>query len=736
LQDSITGYLLDAWSSGDQITLWVKEDSGRDHFFHDTYHIPIHIRALTPRGEAFFRKCIKESIYSEPTSVVRKDVWTGEDLNLYRVYILNSRSFRIIYAEAEKSSEDIEYFDTDILPVHRYFLEMDLYPLAKINIGYNLLGNLFIHVLSNRLKETKTTLPPFSAILLSTPRGRFTPMGKENPLEISFSESEKIVCNTNNSETLEILNKVLHDRDPDLIFTHSGDEQILPTLFAWSRTTNISLSLDRDSVRVIRKGEIRKKSFFSYGRAIAKTTPFPLFGRLHIDRGVSFFYLESELEGIFEMSRFSRLTLQKIARSSPGSAMSAMEDETALKMGYAIPRSKGQAPEIKSLGVLLSVDQGGLSFRPPVGVFENVVELDFRSLYPNLMRLHNISGETINCHCCRDFPRVVPATPYYTCRKRKGIVGETISLLLDRRDELKEILKNPDLTDEEKKAFSLRASALKWALVTSFGYTGYKHAKYGKREAHEAITAHGREALSVAKEIAEDNGYVFLHGLTDSLWLMGDTSPEKINHLTKCITERVGILILEEATYSYIVFPKSKLNEEISVATRYFARDINGGVKVRGMMIRKRDTPKFVKEFQENLLEIFSKISEVSEIHKSYDKFQSLLLEYENRLFKEKIEKEHLVIRKYISRPFEDYKQNNASKIILEQLKNENTDLIGGERIEYIAINTKDSDPSKRYINHHQYTGNFDKIFYRNLLRDAFYELLDSFFERENSLFR
>ncbi|NBU99390.1 MAG: hypothetical protein EBS19_14480 [Spirochaetia bacterium] len=195
-------------------------------------------------------------------------------------------------------------------------------------------------------------------------------------------------------------------------------------------------------------------------------------------------------------------------------------------------------------------------------------------------------------------------------------------------------------------------------------------------------------------------------------------------------------MILEEATYSYIVFPKSKLNEEISVATRYFAREVNGGLKVRGMMIRKRDTPKFVKEFQEKLLEIFSGISEVTEIHRSYDRFQSLLLEYENRLFKNKVEKEHLVIRKYISRPFEDYKQNNASKIILEQLKNENTDLIGGERIEYIAINTKDSDPSKRYTNHHNYKGNFDKIFYRNLLRDAFYELLDSFFARENSLFR
>ncbi len=731
----ITGFLLDGWSSGDQITLWIKDDSGKNFFFQDTYHVPIHIQVLTSQGEAFLRNCIRESIYSEPITVVRKDIWTGKELQLYRVRILNQKAFRNIYHEAEKNCDHIEYYDTDLIPIHRYFLEFDLYPLAYLNIGYSPQNNLIIQVLSHRLGEAKYPIPNLNALLLSTQRGRFIPMGKNNLLEIWFSETEKLVCPPSLHGTLTCLNDVLQNKDPDLIFTHSGDEQILPTLFEWSTTTNTPLHLDRDPVRVLRKNTIRKKTYFTYGRAIAKTTPFPLFGRLHIDRGVSFFYLESELEGIFEMSRFSRLTLQKTARSSPGSAMSAMEDETALNMGYAISRTKGQAPEIKSFQTLLATDQGGLSFRPPVGVFEDVVELDFRSLYPNLMRLHNISGETVNCSCCRDSPHPVPATPYHTCQKRRGIVGETISLLLDRRDELKEILKDHSLSERDRKAYTLRAAALKWALVTSFGYTGYKHAKYGKREAHESITAHGRYALQTAKEIAEENGFVFLHGLTDSLWLKGDTSPQVVSHLTDSITKRVGILLLEEATYSYIVFPPSKMNSEISVATRYFAREKTGAIKVRGMMIRKRDTPKFIKEFQETLLDIFSKLSSIHEVQKSYDEFRSLLLKYEKMLFANIVEKEKLVVRKYISRPLEDYVQNNASKIILQELKNENLDLIGGERIEYIVTNTKHPDPTKRYVTQHKFQGKYDKIFYRDLLREAFYELLDSFFPREGSLF-
>ena len=725
----IRGFLLDAWTSGDQITLWVKEKNGNNHFFRDTYHIPVHISILSAKGEIFFRHCIDSHIYSEPMSVVKKELWGGKEIHLYRVRVLNSAEFRRILKGAESSSDHIEYYDTDILAVHRYFLEFDLYPLAYIEIGYGEFGNLFIKTLSERLKRERESIPPLCALLLSTEKGRFLEIGSKNPLLVSLSENEVLKSPQEPQQILEFLNKILLERDPDLIFTHSGDEHLFPTLFFWSQKYGIPLLLDRDPIRVIRKNSIKKKTFFTYGRAIAKTTPFPLFGRLHIDRGVSFFYLESDLEGIFEMSRFSRLSIQKLARSSPGSAMSAMEDETALKMGYAIPRNKGQAPEIKSFSVLLATDQGGLSFRPPVGVFENVFELDFRSLYPNLMRLHNISGETVNCECCQTGGRGVPATPYHTCQKRKGIVGETISLLLDRRDELKKILENPHLSELERKAYTLRASALKWALVTSFGYTGYKHAKYGKREAHESITAHGRFALQRAKEIAEDMGYRFLHGVTDSLWLEGPTDKEKIHTLTKKITEAVGILILHEATYSYIVFPPSKIYGDTSVATRYFAREISGEMKVRGLYIRKRDTPIFIKEFQEKLLKIFSGIDSVTEIQKQESLFHNCLLSEENLLLQRKVPPEKLIIRKYISRPLEEYVQNNSSKIVLQILASENKELIGGERIEYIAISSNHPDPLKRYTPFHLYRGGFDYRFYRDLLRKAYLELTDMFFK-------
>ena len=47
--------------------------------------------------------------------------------------------------------------------------------------------------------------------------------------------------------------------------------------------------------------------------------------------------------------------------------------------------------------------------------------------------------------------------------------------------------------DSQAAAFKARADAHKWSLVTSFGYLGYKNARFGKIEAHESVTAWGRE---------------------------------------------------------------------------------------------------------------------------------------------------------------------------------------------------------------------------------------------------
>ena len=37
---------------------------------------------------------------------------------------------------------------------------------------------------------------------------------------------------------------------------------------------------------------------------------------------------------------------------------------------------------------------------PPIGLHTQVAEVDFASMYPTIMAIHNISPETVNCTCC------------------------------------------------------------------------------------------------------------------------------------------------------------------------------------------------------------------------------------------------------------------------------------------------------------------------------------------------
>ena len=52
-------------------------------------------------------------------------------------------------------------------------------------------------------------------------------------------------------------------------------------------------------------------------------------------------------------------------------------------------------------------------------------------------------------------------------------------------------------------AHDLRQNALKWLLVTCFGYTGYRNARFGRIEAHEAICAWSRDLLLTTIEAAQ-----------------------------------------------------------------------------------------------------------------------------------------------------------------------------------------------------------------------------------------
>jgi DNA polymerase-2 len=723
--------LIDGWFTYPYIHLWCKSMDGDNHFFKTKFVPTLLVRTLSMKGHHQLLNWIQRGVYKFQKAVTKRQVWRNYESTFQELLILKPKESQKILAEADALFYDLRFYSCDLPAVYLYFLQHFLYPFSRVEIQTKDGWIKSIQPLSPAVPTVPEPMPPMRKISLRTQHGKFIPLGKRNPLVLGIyrenNTPQEMIVEGNPSKVLNYLARTLIAEDPDIIFTYHGDEFIVPEILRWQEETKILLPLDRPPYTYRRKPNIRKSSFFSYGRVIYKPTAFPFYGRLHIDRGVSFFYSESHLEGILEMAMFSRLPIQKLARSSPGSAMSAMEDEVALSRNYAIPREKGKASKIRSLADVLKTDQGGITYRPPVGIFTNVWEYDFRSLYPSIMVQHNISGETTNCKCCQDGKgEKVPFTPYYTCTQRRGIVSETLKALLDRRTSLKNML-STNLPDQLLKSLSLRDTAIKWCLVTAFGYTGYKNAKYGQREAHESITAWGRESLLTAKEIAESMGYEFLHALTDSLWVresQGSIIPEDFVDRVK---DKTGLQLIPEAYYSWVLFPDSQTVPGVAPANRYLARSEEGNIKVRGFLSRRKDTPIFIKLFQKEIFTHLSKIETVSEIRKQQILFRSILKRHRDRLIQKKFEPEELVFSRIISRPLEEYSDsvNSASKIVLEKLSNEGQNPIGGEKISYIVSNRKARRPKDRYMNFPSSEKLiFDIPYYIDLLEYSYREIL------------
>lgn len=85
---------------------------------------------------------------------------------------------------------------------------------------------------------------------------------------------------------------------------------------------------------------------------------------------------------------------------------------------------------VKSIATLHDTDRGGLTLAPQPGVHEDVHELDFASLYPNIIVTRDVSPETTRC-ACHDTDDV-PGLGYSICEER-GYLADVPEPLRTRR---------------------------------------------------------------------------------------------------------------------------------------------------------------------------------------------------------------------------------------------------------------------------------------------------------------
>ncbi len=317
--------------------------------------------------------------------------------------------------------------------------------------------------------------------------------------------------------------------------------------------------------------------------------------------------LPDELVKFVEWSRVSFMPLREVAQASIGKALTANETHVAFRRHYLVPDRQARVERRKTLADLVAHDRGGILFRPRPGIYWNVAQLDFASMYPTLIATWNISPETVNAP---SGPSVeVPGTGHRVepASARRGIVPESLEWLIARREATRALARDDPVQD-------LRQAAIKWLLVASFGYLGFRNARFGKIEAHECVTALSRHYMGRSIQLATSRGYEVLHVMVDSLFVRRDgATPADYQALLAALREETGLGIKLEAHYDWVVLCNNK-GTALGSPARYFGRLRDGHLKVKGLDIVRRDTPGVVKKAQAEALATLREVRTEAEL--------------------------------------------------------------------------------------------------------------------------
>ena len=610
----------------------------------------------------------------------KQDFWSGQEMDVLDLEMGDCGHLPGLFRLLAGFEDRITFYNCDIPLAQSYLYEKGLVPTGRCWVEHED-GRVLRIGPSCSPWEIEYTLPPLRTMEIRIEGNPLLPFGRGNTLVVECEGYRLEIDPQLPSDVPLQINALLERFDPDVILTEHGDSHVIPSSVRMSRREKIPLILDRERDPVHRIPDLKGRSYFSYGRILYHSPAYPLFGRWHIDRTNSFLFGESGLEGIIDLARLSKVPVQRAARTSPGTIITSMQLDRAFSEGILIPWRKGEPEKFKTAWDLLIADKGGLVFQPPQGIHEDIAEIDFASMYPTIMAVHNISPETVLCACCSNSR--VPEAGYNICEKREGLIPRTLKPILRRRLMLKEMSKR--VGGQKGENYRRRHIALKWILVTSFGYLGYRNARFGRIEAHEAVTAFGREKLLQAKEIGEKRGFRLIHAITDSLWISKNGLNEgEVLALCEEITREAGVPMNLVGIYRWMVFLPSKVKPELSVANRYFGLFEDGEIKARGLAFRRSDMPLMVREAQLRMLEVLSRVRDVDGYRPKIPEVLEVLLDSVLKLRNGEVEPPELVVSKTLSQDPSDYKVDNLTALAAQQLEDVGVRIHPGERVPYV----------------------------------------------------
>jgi DNA polymerase-2 len=677
-----TGWLFDLYAHPEKgLVVWLVGEDGRPYRFHQDFEITFYVGGPVPRlRELWTFLRTREKVKLVRTT--REDLFDGPQ-DLMEVRVPDPFKYQRLFKQTRECFPDLIYYDVDIPLSLRFMAARNVFLMAHCKVAAQPDGNLIDITALDVPEELDPQLPQLRKLALSPDR---EPSSKTPPRYLlakygGFSIRAPL---DKPRELLALLNGILSAYDPDVIQTRFGDTWLFPLLEELSRQTGTPFHPNRDqSVPVLRRGEV---TFFNYGRAHYRGPQVHLRGRWHIDVENCMTYGAYGLLGAIEQTRITGVPLQEMARRSPGAGVAAMQSLTALRRKVLIPYQHQKGEIRKTYAQLVRADRGGLILQPPIGIFANVAVLDFTSMMASIMIEFNVSPETVGAEDEAAFE--IPELGI-KIGSQPGLMPQTLKPMRDKRLAIKRLLKSLDKKDPRYRSCRHRykpvMDGLKWLTVVAYGRLGFANSTFGRINAHEVVSYLSRKVILQAKSIAEDRGFTVLHLYVDSLFVSRpDASAEDFQTLADEIERETHLPIELQKIYPWFAFLGTRDNPNISVANRFYALSADGEHKIRGIALRRSDTPRFVANTQTQILNILAKEPDPARLAGLLPEALAVAREQLSLLKKREVPLEELVVSQTLSRELSEYSHFSAVASAARQLQLRGKSPRMGQRIRFI----------------------------------------------------
>ncbi len=369
-------------------------------------------------------------------------------------------------------------------------------------------------------------------------------------------------------------------------------------------------------------------------------------------------------------------------------------------------RSGYVAPNLGDHGLSFE-SPGGYVMESTPGLYKNVLVLDFKSLYPSIMRtfcidpLGLIAGLNAPEHAVEGFNQALFSRTQHHLPK-------LIEHLTQTRQEAKD-------TNQP-----MLSQAIKIIMNSLYGVLGSKGCRFYDPRLSSSITLRGHEIMQTTRKWIEAQGFEVIYGDTDSTFvkLSEDTSPEQCNEigcqLVRHINEkwqvdlkqRYGLksyLEIEFETHYSPFFMPTIRGKKTGSKKRYVGQVTKNNKKklvFKGMETVRSDWTEFAQEFQTQLFEtLFTDDFEIQQLH-------YIINSYTQKLYNGEFDRK-LVYRKRLGQHLNDYIKNippHVQAVKKYKANHPEFEIKRGQVIEYVyAVTGAELYSGKNILNYPLY---------------------------------